>query len=477
LSAQGIESYDNSRELLPPLIRLDIDLGKNGVDVSASGEIQRIDVKLSLGIVPAILDFLRTGSSVSSDEFLKASPLLTGASSFANKARSAAVSQVSQALQRSRHAVDDPRALQINLVLKSMRIIIPRSPSAPECDVLVVSTGDIEVRSDQSNDGAKKASLIDESPTDTYKRCYDLISIRNSGLSAAFLYTSPTGRVFAEEHSQFHGEATVFLLPITLTATIGLARTNLLRQLPKTRVHTHIGDIHIALSSMKLAHALAFLNDAVKQISPTEPPNATDDAEISINDSNSSSIPSSSTTIDSGSVPPPTHASPPQPPLSTSSAAAFSTPLRSPRSQELSFRATLDSIRVTLASSSTTPSSFTWRGQNYTKILGRCCVPLLSLAIDGTYICADTNSDGAEVRLEINDLHSWDLFRIAKSGWSEYEQFKLSSNPTSQVLPPLHPLSLCHLFVANSASKVTSSGAISKKTFLTATVLSYPREY
>jgi hypothetical protein len=470
----GIESYDNSRELLPPLIRLDIDLGKNGVDVSASGEIQRIDVKLSLGIVPAILDFLRTGSSVSSDEFLKASPLLTGASSFANKARSAAVSQVSQALQRSRHAVDDPRALQINLVLKSMRIIIPRSPSAPECDVLVVSTGDIEVRSDQSNDGAKKASLIDESPTDTYKRCYDLISIRNSGLSAAFLYTSPTGRVFAEEHSQFHGEATVFLLPITLTATIGLARTNLLRQLPKTRVHTHIGDIHIALSSMKLAHALAFLNDAVKQISPTEPPNATDDAEISINDSNSSSIPSSSTTIDSGSVPPPTHASPPQPPLSTSSAAAFSTPLRSPRSQELSFRATLDSIRVTLASSSTTPSSFTWRGQNYTKILGRCCVPLLSLAIDGTYICADTNSDGAEVRLEINDLHSWDLFRIAKSGWSEYEQFKLSSNPTSQVLPPLHPLSLCHLFVANSASKVTSSGAISKKTFLTATVLSYP---
>ena len=478
----GIESYDNSRELLPPLIRLDIDLGKNGVDVAASGEIQRIDVKLSLRIVPAILDFLRDGLvSSNSNEVIKTSPLLAGASSFANKARTAAVSQVAQALQRSRHAIDDPRALYVNLVLKSMRIIIPRCPSAPECDVLVVSTGDIDVRSDSNNDeGANSSSFREESSTDTYKRCFDLISIRNSGLSAAFLHTSPTGRVFAEEHSQFHGEATVFLLPITLTATVGLAKTNLLRQLTKTRIHTHVGDIHVALSSLKLAHALAFVNDAIKQISPPDDSDTTSTSAIDAEIPEPISSSSSSSSADTGAVPPPTHAVPPPPPSISASATSMPLSSISPRSQELSFRGTVDSIRVTLASSSNTPSSFTWRGQNYTKILGKCCVPLLSLAIDGTYICADTNSDGAEVRLEVNDLHSWDLLRVSKSGWSEYEQFLLANtvvdqnDPSPPPPPPLHPLSTCHLFVANKASRVLQSGAISKKTFLTATILSYP---
>jgi hypothetical protein len=461
----GIESYDDSRELLPPLISLDIDIGKNGIDVSASGEIQRIDVKLSLGIVPAIFDFLKTGlSSSSGDEvFSRASPLLAGASSFANKARTVAVSQVAQALQRSRHAVDDPRALRVNIVLKSMRIIIPRTPSSPECDVLVISTGDIDIRS-ELNEDVNNGNF--ESSAETYKRCYDVISVRNSGLSAMFLYTSPTGRIFAEEHSQFHGEATVFLLPVTLTATVGLAKTTLLRQLPKTRIHTRIGDIHIALTSMKLAHALAFVNDAIKQISPP----------TDLADNNSSDTSSSSTQTTTPSLP--LESAKVNQPIQKSASVSSNVPTSFPlRSQELAFRGTLDSIRITLASSSNVPSSFTWRGQNYNKILGKCCVPLLSLAIDGTYICADTNSDGAEVRVEINDLHSWDLFRVAKSGWSQYEQdqleneMKLSQKDHDH---PLHPLSTCHLFVVNKASQGLQAGAISKKTFLSATILSYP---
>lgn len=73
-------------------------------------------------------------------------------------------------------SIDEPPALQLDLVLRSPHIYLPRDPAAPQCEALVVALGECIVNTDLSR--------FDNEDS---RRLYDCIRVRNTGLQAFFM--------------------------------------------------------------------------------------------------------------------------------------------------------------------------------------------------------------------------------------------------------------------------------------------------
>lgn len=83
-------------------------------------------------------------------------------------------------------SIDEPPALQLDLLLQSPRIVLHREPSAPVSEALVVSLGECLVKTDLSR--------FDNEDS---RRLYDAIRVRNTGVQAYFMcVTSPMVATF-----------------------------------------------------------------------------------------------------------------------------------------------------------------------------------------------------------------------------------------------------------------------------------------
>jgi hypothetical protein len=152
------------------------------------GEIQRLDMKLSVGIVPPTIAFFalpsassrHSGAAAVSSLGRTLDPLLSGAAEAVRQARTSAEQHMAAAFASER-ALSDPANLQIDVLLRAPRLILPRDATAVETDLVVLTLGEIRV----SNVDAQKQ----------LQQCawYDTLSLSDSGVHCLLLRGSPLG--------------------------------------------------------------------------------------------------------------------------------------------------------------------------------------------------------------------------------------------------------------------------------------------
>jgi len=276
------------------------------------------------------------------------------------------------------------------------------------------------------------------SPLSIARQCYTTFHIRNSGISANWIRAPPTGHAFVMPYSQYMGESTMFLLPLPLSVEISQAKTSRMSSLPQMRIHVRIGTIHTILSTQKFQTLMKFVKEVPKQL------------QGNLNASNTveepSEIPLDSVNNEPTSV----------------------SPISTVRVQNLALRLQIEKLRITMGESAKDNStvnlrheSMTWRGVNYGELMGKYCRPLLSFSLKDLSILLDTNSDGIELQCSSRYIHSWDLLRLYRSGWSSYtthikdkqQNVSLSkSNRINKTPVPIHPLHYCQILTAGTSA-------------------------